>query len=577
MAVHQDGLVDRVAGAHRELAGGLGQRDTRRARLRDRRRGEPSSESSCTPSATGLIARCWRARASGRPTSSAVYLPPPGQRPVRALASARRLTGADRGAGGLHGRRGSDRRRLSDARCRRARARCALAADLYGLPGAPGEGIEDVAGQRDPLRVARAPRHRAGRARGRARSAGSTSVVFFGAWRRRGPGLAGGLPLGVCLPGREPHEDRVATLPQAGPRSHYHVLRRPRGPPGRSRRVAGALVGAARQVLRVRCVSSAPIRPRREREPPAKAPVRSAPSWLDCPRPDGSLGATKTTRARCRSPSTGGVGLSGPPARAPAARTELRSGCSCSTPPTSRSTSARSAVPPSCCSRRRPRSSSKGATGSCAPTSTDAAAARWSSAWCTYVRVPRDTHRCKITRRAVFARDGWECQYCGDARQPHRRPRRPTLQGRGTSSWENIVASCAPCNRRKGDKPRPQGRRHAPAPPHRASAPARTPSSTWPAPTIPAAWHAVPSRGVLRGSGSQRRWAVRRRPLTRTQGAWRAPARERPRTTSAGDRRTAQHGRRAPVDLPGPFAYNADWIDSVAFPSAPRTGQGRGD
>src|ERR1700732_3972188 len=30
-----------------------------------------------------------------------------------------------------------------------------------------------------------------------------------------------------------------------------------------------------------------------------------------------------------------------------------------------------------------------------------------------YVRVPRDAHRRKITRRAVFARDGWACQYCG--------------------------------------------------------------------------------------------------------------------------------------------------------------------
>src|SRR5579859_6402451 len=31
----------------------------------------------------------------------------------------------------------------------------------------------------------------------------------------------------------------------------------------------------------------------------------------------------------------------------------------------------------------------------------------------TYVRIPRDTHRRKITRRAVFARDEWTCQYCG--------------------------------------------------------------------------------------------------------------------------------------------------------------------
>src|SRR5262249_42482570 len=30
-----------------------------------------------------------------------------------------------------------------------------------------------------------------------------------------------------------------------------------------------------------------------------------------------------------------------------------------------------------------------------------------------YVRVPRDAHRRRITRRAVFARDSWTCQYCG--------------------------------------------------------------------------------------------------------------------------------------------------------------------
>src|SRR3954465_8996249 len=31
----------------------------------------------------------------------------------------------------------------------------------------------------------------------------------------------------------------------------------------------------------------------------------------------------------------------------------------------------------------------------------------------TSVNAPRDTHRRKITRRAVFARDQWTCQYCG--------------------------------------------------------------------------------------------------------------------------------------------------------------------
>ena len=50
----------------------------------------------------------------------------------------------------------------------------------------------------------------------------------------------------------------------------------------------------------------------------------------------------------------------------------------------------------------------------------------------TYVRIPRDTHKRKITRRAVFARDGWQCQYCG-ARTRRRccpsRTRRPWSAG----------------------------------------------------------------------------------------------------------------------------------------------------
>jgi 5-methylcytosine-specific restriction endonuclease McrA len=67
-----------------------------------------------------------------------------------------------------------------------------------------------------------------------------------------------------------------------------------------------------------------------------------------------------------------------------------------------------------------------------------------------YVRVPRDTHRRKITRRAVFARDGWSCQYCGSRSQLTVDHVVPRSKG-GSSTWDNIVASCAPCNRRKGD------------------------------------------------------------------------------------------------------------------------------
>jgi 5-methylcytosine-specific restriction endonuclease McrA len=69
-----------------------------------------------------------------------------------------------------------------------------------------------------------------------------------------------------------------------------------------------------------------------------------------------------------------------------------------------------------------------------------------------YVHVPRDAHSRKITRRAVFARDRWTCQYCGEERSSltvdHVIPR---SKG-GPSTWDNIVACCAPCNRRKGDR-----------------------------------------------------------------------------------------------------------------------------
>jgi 5-methylcytosine-specific restriction endonuclease McrA len=69
----------------------------------------------------------------------------------------------------------------------------------------------------------------------------------------------------------------------------------------------------------------------------------------------------------------------------------------------------------------------------------------------TYVRVPRDTHRRKITRRAVFARDRWTCQYCGSRGNLTVDHVVPRSKG-GPSSWDNIVTSCAPCNRRKGDR-----------------------------------------------------------------------------------------------------------------------------
>ncbi len=70
----------------------------------------------------------------------------------------------------------------------------------------------------------------------------------------------------------------------------------------------------------------------------------------------------------------------------------------------------------------------------------------------TYDRVPR--RRIRFNRFNVYARDRNTCQYCG------LRMARPNLtldhviprsQG-GRSTWENIVCSCQPCNRRKGGR-----------------------------------------------------------------------------------------------------------------------------
>ena len=102
----------------------------------------------------------------------------------------------------------------------------------------------------------------------------------------------------------------------------------------------------------------------------------------------------------------------------------------------------------------------------------------------TFVKVPRDTHRRKITRRAVFARDGWTCQYCGSRSNLTVDHVIPRSKG-GASSWENIVASCAPCNRRKGDRLPHQVGMHPRSKP-------RTPSAhvfiQLASPTIPLAW-----------------------------------------------------------------------------------------
>ena len=102
-----------------------------------------------------------------------------------------------------------------------------------------------------------------------------------------------------------------------------------------------------------------------------------------------------------------------------------------------------------------------------------------------YVRVPKAVQR-KISRRALFARDGWRCQYCGtDGGKLTLDHVLPRSRG-GESVWENVVTSCAPCNLRKGNRTVEEAGMRLPHPPR---APAPSLFVTLSAPRIPAGWH----------------------------------------------------------------------------------------
>jgi 5-methylcytosine-specific restriction endonuclease McrA len=65
-----------------------------------------------------------------------------------------------------------------------------------------------------------------------------------------------------------------------------------------------------------------------------------------------------------------------------------------------------------------------------------------------YVRVPRPEGR-RLSRRAILARDGYRCQYCGSTRHLTVDHVVPRSRG-GGNSWDNMVTSCSACNVRKG-------------------------------------------------------------------------------------------------------------------------------
>jgi len=91
-----------------------------------------------------------------------------------------------------------------------------------------------------------------------------------------------------------------------------------------------------------------------------------------------------------------------------------------------------------------------------------------------YVHVPRRFRR-QVTNTFLFARDDYQCQYCG-RRANELKPREsltrdhliPMSRG-GTNEWSNVVTACSACNTRKANRmPSEIGMQplNAPAEPH---------------------------------------------------------------------------------------------------------------
>ena len=63
--------------------------------------------------------------------------------------------------------------------------------------------------------------------------------------------------------------------------------------------------------------------------------------------------------------------------------------------------------------------------------------------------VKRPLMRRRLSRRAVFYRDGFTCQYCGKTTKELTLDHIVPRSRGGTHIWENVVSACIPCNHRK--------------------------------------------------------------------------------------------------------------------------------
>jgi len=70
-----------------------------------------------------------------------------------------------------------------------------------------------------------------------------------------------------------------------------------------------------------------------------------------------------------------------------------------------------------------------------------------------------------FTRFNLFLRDSFACQYCGDSHDLTFDHVVPRNRG-GRTTWQNVVAACAPCNLRKGGRMPKASGMHPHAAPH---------------------------------------------------------------------------------------------------------------
>ena len=74
-----------------------------------------------------------------------------------------------------------------------------------------------------------------------------------------------------------------------------------------------------------------------------------------------------------------------------------------------------------------------------------------------FIHVPRRFRR-QVTNTFLFARDGYQCQYCGRhagelrPREALTRDHLVPLSRGGTNAWTNVTTACSSCNTRKANR-----------------------------------------------------------------------------------------------------------------------------